>query len=87
MVFLSSIVLPIDDPETLYNESEAPINFAALVDIKAVAGSLLVHFGSLITVVRGQCVSCDNVPMKCAIAPKLGYSSNSPLKLPFTLRC
>jgi hypothetical protein len=37
LVVFSLMTLPVDDPETSYNESETPINSAALVDGNFVA--------------------------------------------------
>ena len=86
MVFFSSILLPIDDPETPFNESDAPVSLATPVTTDTVAQ--LVSVGCRITIFRGQRVGRDDGATKCAITAKRGtHTSNSKLKSLFTLLC
>jgi hypothetical protein len=86
MVFLSSIAVPIDDPETPYNESETPVNLATPVVINT--ASVVPHASRLISLFRIQSVSWNDGATKCALTSRRGaLLSNSRLKRLFTLLC
>jgi hypothetical protein len=89
VILLSSIALPIDDPETPYNESDIPINLAIPVAIDITANANPLHEARVMgAVVRGLPLDQDNGRMKFAKSVQRRTSgSNSSLKLLCTLIC
>jgi hypothetical protein len=89
MVLFSSIAVRVDDPETSYDESEAPINSAALVVTNIAAQpNPLVQAGSAPAVVRPEGAGSHKNSTGSASALRQGIgNSRSRLKLLCTLIC
>ena len=89
MVLVLSMARPIDDPETAYDESETPINFATplAIDPSADANPLVDAVG-LVTVIRRQELSRANNSVEFATMLRDTTSvSDSRLKLLCMLIC
>jgi hypothetical protein len=86
IVFCASIALPIDDPETPFNESEAPVSLATPVAIDTVAR--LVYVARTTAILGGQLLPWTHRAIKCAITEKRGERpSNSTIQSLFALLC
>jgi hypothetical protein len=88
VVSISSMVLRVDDPETAYNESEAPVNFAIPFSNNTVADThLIIRVSRPITIVRGEQAG-DNAAIMYESMAKPGKSdSHSRLKFLRALLC
>ena len=89
VVILSSIVVPIDDPETRYDESEAPVAFATPAAVDMSARSRVIELiADPVAILKGLGKDCDNGAMKSAsTVQREGCTSRSQFKLLSTLRC
>ena len=89
MVVFSSIALPLDDPETSYNESETLMDSAAIVAINIAAdANPLVQITDTITAERAKRAAWDKSSMRFARTERNEIvDSNLRLKLLCTLNC
>ena len=88
LVFLSSMALPIDDPETAYNESDAPMTFASPAALNTVGANQLLEVSNSSTVFREQRVGRDNDATTHAMNSEHGIRRSNPqITLLSTLRC
>ena len=87
LVFLSSVALPIDDPETPYNESDAPITVASPDALNTVRATQLFEVSGTIAVFRGQRVGRDDDAIARNQARTRDTPSKSPSQFLSTLRC
>ena len=88
VVSVSSVAPPTDDPETPYNESDAPITFAIPAAINATGAIQRLDVRSTIAIFLGQRVGRDDEVIAPAIKSEHGiHSPNPQAKLLSTLRC
>lgn len=87
MILCSLISLPVDDPETSYNESETPISSAAIVEYIAAYSNPLVEVRDTVTVVPAKREAWDNSITSADTVRQSTCNSNSRLKLLCTLIC
>jgi hypothetical protein len=89
LISISPIELRADNPETAYNETESPVNFAPTPSITAVTiTNRVAHVGRRTPISRRQRVVWNNGRTMCATTAKLGtHASNPRLNLFCTLRC
>ena len=85
---LSSVALPIDDPETPYNESETPVSLATPIAINSADSIQFIEIRGTITVLRQPYIGWDDRAMKSFGTAGRGICpSNSHLKFFCTLLC
>jgi len=89
LIFVSSIVPPIDDPETQYDESETPVNLAYPHSLSTVTGTnVATQVSRPMTISRRQqVVGKDGSTTYAMKAKRIAHTSPFRLKLLCTLLC